>query len=111
MPVVPITSLQEFKEKISRDQYVVIDFWAEWCGPCRQISPIFEKLSDIFTGVEFYKVNVDDQGGISQEVGIRAMPTFMLFKNGEKVQELVGANPQGLQVGHYVCRYALPSLT
>ncbi|KAJ3478879.1 hypothetical protein NLI96_g9451 [Meripilus lineatus] len=96
MPVKAITSLAEFKEVIAKGNPVFIDFWATWCGPCRVISPIFEKLSDQFPNAEFYKVDVDEQPDISQEVGVRAMPTFIAFKNGEKLGDLVGANPNGL---------------
>ncbi|KXN85770.1 Thioredoxin, partial [Leucoagaricus sp. SymC.cos] len=83
---------------INGDKPAVFDFWATWCGPCRMISPILEKISDEIGGIDFYKVDVDDETDISQEVGIRAMPTFIVFRKGEKVKELVGANPQGLQV-------------
>ncbi|KAF8736857.1 hypothetical protein AX14_013789 [Amanita brunnescens Koide BX004] len=97
MTVVAITSLAEFKEKINADEYSVFDFWAQWCGPCRAISPAFEGLAANDTsGVKFYKVNVDEQREVSQEAGIKAMPTFMLFKSGVKVGELVGANVEGL---------------
>ncbi|KAI0028713.1 thioredoxin [Vararia minispora EC-137] len=97
MPVKPITSYAEFKTVIASGKPVFIDFWATWCGPCRMISPIFERLSEATPEAEFYKVDVDEQSEISQEVGIRAMPTFMVFKNGSKVNELVGANPPGLE--------------
>jgi thioredoxin 1 len=66
--------------------------------PLQVISPIFERLAANTTGVKFYKVDVDSQADISQEVGIRAMPTFVAFKNGQKIKELVGANPNGLEV-------------
>ena len=102
MTVTPITSLEQFKEivaytllcgvhdvtvtdfsiaplQINSGKYVVIDFWAEWCGPCRVISPVFEKLSGATPGVEFYKVDVDDQEAISQEVGIRAVELFFIL--------------------------------
>ncbi|OCB89011.1 thioredoxin [Sanghuangporus baumii] len=96
--VTPVEKLDEFKEIIKKDKYTVFDFWAVWCGPCRMISPIFEKLAETSGDeVEFYKVDVDTASDIAQEVGIKAMPTFMLFKNGEKVDDLLGAHPQKLQ--------------
>ena len=57
----------------------MFDFWATWCGPCKQISPIFEKLAEQFQGAEFYKVDVDEQSDIAQEVGIRAVRTDSCF--------------------------------
>ncbi|GIJ91047.1 hypothetical protein Asppvi_010012 [Aspergillus pseudoviridinutans] len=100
MPVTAITSFEQFQDIINGDKPVVIDFWAEWCGPCRVISPFFEELSkeSEFGDVEFYKVDVDQEERVAQEVGIRAMPTFVVFKDGQKVDELIGVNQQGLQV-------------
>ncbi|EJC98765.1 thioredoxin [Fomitiporia mediterranea MF3/22] len=92
--VTPVETLQQFQEIINKDKYTVFDFWATWCGPCRMISPIFEKLAESAGDeIEFYKVDVDSAPDIAQEVGIKAMPTFILFKNGQKVDDLMGAHP------------------
>ncbi|TFL06553.1 thioredoxin [Pterulicium gracile] len=95
--VTAIQSFADFKSLIASDKPVVIDFWATWCGPCRVISPIFATLSEKYTNVAFFKVDIDEQPEIAQEVGIRAMPTFVVFKNGEKIDELVGASPPKLE--------------
>ncbi|KAJ6133533.1 thioredoxin [Penicillium samsonianum] len=96
MSVLPINSYDEFNKIINSDHPVVIDFWAVWCGPCRAIAPHVEKWAESEeTPVKFYKVDVDAQEEIAQECNIRAMPTFMSFKNGQKLGEYVGANPSG----------------
>lgn len=99
MGVQQIKSYDEFKQVTGTDKVVVIDFWATWCGPCKMISPIFEKIADTPAGEKlgFYKVDVDEQSQIASEVGIRAMPTFVFFKNGEKIETVVGADPSKLQ--------------
>ncbi|KAF8262239.1 putative thioredoxin [Lactarius quietus] len=94
-----IKSLQEFKEIISSGKAVAVYFSANWCGPCRFISPIFEQVAATpeYSGVECYKVDIDDRLDIGRDVGIRAVPTFKLYKGGEKIDELVGADKGELQ--------------
>lgn len=86
-------------DQIAGDKVVVIDFWATWCGPCKMISPIFDKISETPASqkLDFYKVDVDEQSQIAAEVRISAMPTFVFFKNGQKVDSIVGADPSKLQ--------------
>jgi thioredoxin len=81
-----------FKEYLAGDKPVVVDFWAEWCGPCRMISPIVDELSQEYDGeIIIGKVNVDENDEISAEYGIRNIPTLLFFKNGELMDKHVGA--------------------
>ena len=74
---------------------VVVDFWAEWCGPCKQIGPALEELSDEYEGkVKIVKINVDENPSISQTYSIRSIPALMIFKDGEKISEKMGALPK-----------------
>ncbi|KAK0452769.1 thioredoxin-like protein [Desarmillaria tabescens] len=100
MPVEPLDSYEDFQKAIKRDKIAVVDFWASWCGPCTMISPIFQQLSEIddLAVIDFYKVDVDKQTRIAEEMEIRAMPTFIAFKDGKKIQEMVGADPRSLML-------------
>jgi len=97
MTVTPVTNLAQFREIINKDKVAIFDFWATWCGPCRVISPIFEEFSKQFPSIDFYKVDCDAAEDISTEVGIRAMPTFIVFRNGNRVGDSVGAVPSSLE--------------
>jgi thioredoxin 1 len=70
---------------------VLVDFWAEWCGPCKMIAPILDELSDEYAGkVSIGKVNIDDQQNLATEYGVRAIPTLLLFQNGQVAEQIVG---------------------
>lgn len=74
---------------------VVVDFWAEWCGPCKQIGPALEELSEHYAGkVKIVKVNVDDNPDLPAQMGVRGIPTLFLFKGGKPVSNKVGAAPK-----------------
>jgi len=81
-----------FKEKaIDTEGVAVVDFWAEWCGPCRMITPIIEELSKEYEGkATIGKVNVDENPEVSMKYGIRSIPTVLVLKNGEVVDKQVG---------------------
>ncbi len=82
-----------FKETVLDNEGLsVIDFWAEWCGPCRMISPIVQELAEHYDGkVQIGKLNVDDNPEVSMQYGIRSIPTILFIKNGEVVHKHVGA--------------------
>ena len=81
-----------FEELLQNNVVVVADFWAEWCGPCRMITPIVEELASAYEGkVLIGKVNVDDEGDLATKYGIRNIPTVLFFKNGQIVDKQVGA--------------------
>ncbi|KAI8320727.1 thioredoxin domain-containing protein [Martensiomyces pterosporus] len=97
MAVIEITSEQQFDELIKTNAKVAVDFTATWCGPCKLISPIFKALSEQYSDVVFASVDVDSVSPVAQKCGIRAMPTFHFFKDGQKSDELTGANKVGLE--------------
>ncbi|KAK0185236.1 putative thioredoxin [Armillaria mellea] len=89
-----IDSLADFRKIIDGPKPVVVDFWATWCGPCKMIGPVFKKLAEKpeFSGVEFYTVDADEQPDIMDEVQVSSMPTFLAFKDGNKIGTSIGSH-------------------
>ena len=86
---------QSFKELLAEGKPVVVDFWATWCGPCRMMSPIVDKMAEKFEGrVLVGKLNVDENPESCEAYGIMSIPTMLFFKNGELVDRHVGACPE-----------------
>lgn len=80
-----------FKAAVAANIPTLVDFWAPWCGPCKAIAPILDELAVEFAGkINICKVNVDENDAVSAEYGIRAIPTMLLFKNGQQVEQMVG---------------------
>lgn len=84
-----IVHTNEFNEVIANGK-VLVDFFATWCGPCRMLAPVLEQLSEELSDVTIVKVDVDQDGALAQRFGIMAVPTMILFENGEPVQQLQG---------------------
>ncbi|KKA20620.1 thioredoxin [Rasamsonia emersonii CBS 393.64] len=97
MGVQELKSKPEFESAVAGDKLVVLDAFATWCGPCKAMAPKVDQLSETYTDATFVKFDVDAVPDVAQELGIRAMPTFLLFKGGQKVAEVVGANPPALE--------------
>jgi thioredoxin 1 len=89
-----IKNSQQFEQQVlNSSNPVFVDFWAEWCGPCRSVSPVVEELSGEYDGkVDFVKVNVDENGELAQKYNVFSIPTLAIFKNGEVVSQKVGAS-------------------
>ena len=89
-----VTLTQEnFAQQVLQSQSpVLVDFWADWCGPCKMIAPLLDELADEYDGkVKIGKVNVDEQQSLAAEYGVRAIPTLLVFQNGQVADQIVGA--------------------
>ena len=100
-PVMELTS-QNFNQEIAKNDLLLVDFWAEWCGPCKSMHPIFTRMAKKYKQVRFARVNVDNAQDIAMKYGVQSIPTFIMFKNGEIANQMVGAvGEPGI---HMICK-------
>jgi thioredoxin 1 len=96
MATIKVTDDSFDSEVLQAGQPVLVDFWAEWCGPCKQIGPALEQISDELSGqVTIAKLNIDDSPMTPSRLGVKGIPTLMLFKDGQMASMKVGALPKG----------------
>ena len=106
MPVIELTS-QNFNQEIKNNNLLLVDFWAEWCGPCKSMHPIFTRMAKKYKQIRFARVNVDDAQDIAMKYEVQSIPTFIMFKNAEVVNRMVGAvGEPGI---HMICKKIIDS--
>ena len=93
--VIPLKATQWGEKVLNSDIPVLVDFWAEWCGPCRMVGPIVEQLAQSLKGkVKVSKLNVDQNQDIAEKYNIQSIPSLVLFKNGNEIARIVGFSPK-----------------
>ena len=97
MEIIEIGSEPQFTDIIRSNKFVIIDFYAQWCGPCKTIAPKFEELSKKYPTVQFTKVDVDDVSEVADICQVKSLPTFMAFENGELFDTYIGKDPFELE--------------
>lgn len=94
MSVLSVTSEAFEKEVINSDKPVLVDFYADWCGPCRMMSSVIDEISDERSDIKVCKINVDEQRGLAERFSIQSIPTIMVFKNGSVTRCEAGSRPK-----------------
>lgn len=87
-------TVEEFKQELSENENALVDFWAPWCGPCKMMGPVLEKIDTENPNLKVIKVNVDESGELAGMFGIRSIPTLTMFKDGQPTSTKTGALPQ-----------------
>ena len=106
LPVMDLDS-SNFHDAISQNNLLLVDFWAEWCGPCKSMHPIFSRMAKKYEQVRFARVNVDNSQDVAKKFNVQSIPTFIMFKNGQVAQQMVGAvGEPGI---HMICKKFLSS--
>ena len=100
-PVMELNS-SNFDDALLKNKLVLVDFWAEWCGPCKSMHPIFSRMAKKYNHVRFARVNIDHSQNIATKFNVQSIPTFIMFNDGKVVQQMVGAvGEPGI---HMICK-------
>ena len=89
-PVMELNS-SNFDDALFKNKLMLVDFWAEWCGPCKSMHPIFSRMAKKYSHIRFARVNIDDSQNIATKFNVQSIPTFIMFNDGKVVQQMVGA--------------------
>ena len=94
MAVITLTKDNFELEVLQSEKTVLVDFWAEWCGPCRMVSPIVDEIAEEEDSIKVGKINVDNEPELAASFGVMSIPTLLVFKNGKLAEKAIGARPK-----------------